>query len=223
MNYREDGYLADAMINYLVRLGWSHGDTEIFSRTELVEHFSIDDVNHSASRFDIEKLRWLNQHYIKTLDPAHLAPELAWQLQRSGVDAATGPALEDVVVALRERAQTLVEMADKAQVWFRPLDRYDEQAVAKHLGSGARPVLQQLLAVLEQLSDWQPAAIDGQIRAVCESLGLGLGKVAAPLRVAITGTQVSPSIDHTVYLCGKGEALRRIEAALARIGAAGEV
>ncbi len=221
MSYREDGFLAEAMINYLVRLGWSHGDTEIFSRIELVQHFSIDDVNHSASRFDLDKLRWLNQHYIKTTDPAKLALELGWHLQRAGIDAAAGPALEDVIVALRERAQTLLEMVDKARVWFQPLREYDEQAVAKHLGVAARPVLQQLLAVLEQLSDWQPESIDAQIRGVCEGLGLGLGKVAAPLRVAITGTQVSPSIDHTVYLCGKREALRRIEAALARIPEAG--
>ncbi len=217
MSYREDGFLAEAMINYLVRLGWSHGDTEIFSRIELVEHFSIDDVNHSASRFDLDKLRWLNQHYIKTSEPADLAPELGWHLQRAGIDASTGPALEDVIVALRERAQTLLEMVDKARVWFQPLREYDDLAVAKHLGVAARPVLQQLLAVLEQLSDWQPESIDAQIRGVCEGLGLGLGKVAAPLRVAITGTQVSPSIDHTVYLCGKSEALSRIEAALARI------
>lgn len=221
MSYREEGFLADAMINYLVRLGWSHGDTEIFSRIELVEHFSIDNVNHSASRFDLDKLRWLNQHYIKTIDPAELAPELAWHLQRAGIDSAGGPALEDVIVALRERAPTLLEMVDKARVWFQPLREYDDQAVSKHLGPAARPVLQQLLAVLEQLSDWQPASIDAQIRGVCEGLGLGLGKVAAPLRVAITGTQVSPSIDHTVYLCGKSEALARIEAALARIPEAG--
>lgn len=217
MSWREDGFLAEAMINYLVRLGWSHGDEEIFSREQLVEHFSIDNVNHSASRFDVDKLRWLNQHYIKTLDPVQLAGELAWHCQRMGLDTSSGPALADVVIALRERAATLVEMADKARVWFQPLREHDPQAVAKHLGAMAGPVLTRLHAVLAALPDWQPTTIDGAIRALCEELGLGLGKVAAPLRVAITGTQVSPSIDHTVYLCGQSEALARIERALALV------
>ena len=220
MSWRDDGFLAEAMINYLVRLGWSHGDEEIFSRAQLVEHFSIDDVNHSASRFDVDKLRWLNQHYIKTLDPAQLAGELAWHCQRIGLDTSQGPSLADVVVALRERAATLLEMAEKARVWFEPLNSHDPQAVAKHLGPQARPVLTRLRERLAGMTDWQPARIDAEIRALCEELGLGLGKVAAPLRVALTGTQVSPSIDHTVYLCGQSEAVARIERAMTLIGSA---
>ena len=220
MSWRDDGFLAEAMINYLVRLGWSHGDEEIFSRAQLVEHFSIDDVNHSASRFDVDKLRWLNQHYIKTLDPAQLSGELAWHCQRIGLDTSQGPSLADVVVALRERAATLLEMAEKARVWFEPLNSHDPQAVAKHLGPQARPVLTRLRERLAGMTDWQPARIDAEIRALCEELGLGLGKVAAPLRVALTGTQVSPSIDHTVYLCGQSEAVARIERAMTLIGSA---
>ncbi|PKM09019.1 MAG: glutamate--tRNA ligase [Gammaproteobacteria bacterium HGW-Gammaproteobacteria-4] len=221
MQYREDGFLPQALLNYLVRLGWSHGDQEIFSREEMVSLFRIEDVNHSASRFDVEKLSWLNQQYFKQSDPARIAPELEWHLRRIGIDPADGPAAADVVVALADRVKTLAEMAERARVWYQPLAQYDEAAVAKHLQPAVAPALVQVRDHLAGLREWTPAAIHDALDACAKALDLGLGKVAQPLRVAITGSQVSPSIDHTIYLAGRGEALNRIDAALDRIRDAG--
>jgi glutamyl-tRNA synthetase len=217
MQYRDDGFLPHAVLNYLARLGWSHGDQEIFSREEMIALFRIEDVNHSASRFDVDKLSWLNQHYLKTDDPDTLAPHFEWHLQAAGYDLDSGPAPADVIVALRDRVKTLKDMAERAAVWYRPLAGYDEAAVAKHLAGAAAP-LQAAHAQLEAVDAWTPATIDTALRAAAESLGIGMGKVAQPLRVAITGTAVSPSIEHTVYLAGRDEALRRIDAAMARAG-----
>jgi glutamyl-tRNA synthetase len=217
MQYRDDGFLPHAVLNYLARLGWSHGDQEIFSREEMVALFRIEDVNHSASRFDIDKLSWLNQHYLKTDDPEQLAPHFEWHLHAAGYDLDSGPKPADVIVALRDRVKTLKDMAERAAVWYRPLQDYDATAVAKHLAGAAAP-LQAVHAGLAGLADWTPASIDGALRSAAESLGLGMGKVAQPLRVAITGTAVSPSIEHTVFLAGRNEALRRIDAALAKTG-----
>lgn len=221
MQYRDEGYLPWALLNYIVRLGWSHGDQEIFSIDEMVRLFSIEDVNHSASRFDFDKLRWVNQHWLKHDDPARIAPHLEWQLRDLGLDPADGPAPADVVVALRDRCHTLREMAEKAWVWYAEFDAYDEAALAKHTGGRARDCLSAAHDALAAVpgADWSPAAIDAALRQAAEAVGEGLGKVAQPLRVALTGTAVSPSIDHTVYLAGQSRALARIERLLARLPA----
>jgi glutamyl-tRNA synthetase len=219
MQYRDDGFLPHALLNYLVRLGWSHGDQEIFSREEMIALFDIADVNTSAARFDLEKLSWLNQQYLKNDDPLEIAPAFEWQLRASGIDPASGPDPVDVVVALRERAHTLKEMAEKARVWYAPLEDYDEAAVAKHLRTAtARPALEAAHAQLAGLAEWSVENVHAAIEAAAAAIGQGMGKVAQPLRVALTGTQVSPSIDHTTFLAGRDEALRRIEAALSRTG-----
>jgi glutamyl-tRNA synthetase len=217
MQYRDDGFLPHALLNYLVRLGWSHGDQEIFSREEMIALFDIGDVNTSAARFDLEKLSWLNQQYLKTDDPLEVAPALEWQLRASGIDPAAGPDPVDVVVALRERVHTLKEMAEKARVWYAPLEAYDEAAVTKHLRTAtARPALEAVHAQLAGLAEWSVENVHAAIEAAAAAIGQGMGKVAQPLRVALTGTQVSPSIDHTTFLAGRDEALRRIEAVLPR-------
>jgi glutamyl-tRNA synthetase len=220
MQYREDGYLPHALLNYLVRLGWSHGDQEIFSKPEMIELFDIADVNSSASRFDFAKLGWLNQQYLKSDDPLELAPELEWHLRRLGIDPDRGPAPADVVVALRDRVHTLKEMAERAKIWYAPIEQWDDKAVTKHLkAAGAAEALQAAQAAFTALPEWSPEAIHAAIEEVAGKLGVGLGKIAQPLRVAMTGTQVSPSIEHTVYLAGRDVALRRIDDALARAGA----
>ncbi len=219
MQYRDDGFLPHALLNYLVRLGWSHGDQEIFSIAQMIELFDAADVNKAASRFDLEKLSWLNQQYLKNDDPAEVAVHLEWHLSAQGFDLRDGPAPADVVVALRDRARTLKEMAEKARVWYQPLLAFDETAVAKHLHTAtARAALEAALAQLAAVSQWQVEAIHGAIEAAAADIGEGMGKIAQPLRVAMTGTQVSPSIDQTVYLAGRDEALRRIEAAIGMIG-----
>jgi glutamyl-tRNA synthetase len=219
MQYRDDGYLPHALMNYLVRLGWSHGDQEIFSKDEMMSLFKIEDVNSKASRLDPDKLGWLNQHYLKSDDPNAVAKHFLWHLERAGYDLANGPKPADVVVALRDRVQTLKDMAERAAVWYLPLTTYDEAAVAKHLVPSAKAPLTAVRERLAALSEWSPEAVQGALAATGEALGLGLGKIAPSLRVAITGTQVSPSIEHTVFLAGQTQALDRIDAALARIAA----
>ena len=216
MEYRDAGFLPHAILNYLVRLGWSHGDQEIFSREEMIALFDIGDVNKAASRFDTEKLAWLNQHYLKTDDPQALAPEFEWHLARAGLDIADGPAPADVIVALRDRVHTLKEMAERAKIWYAPIAEWDEKAVAKHLKSdSAVAVLDEARARLADV-EWKPEPIHQAIERIAAKLELGMGKIAQPLRVAMTGTQVSPSIEHTIYLAGRAEALRRIDHAIAR-------
>jgi glutamyl-tRNA synthetase len=219
-DFRRDGYLPHAVLNYLARLGWSHGDQELFSIAELKALFAIEDCNSSAARMDMAKLGWVNAHYLKTDAPEDVAQHLAPLLAAAGYDLAQGPAPADVVIALRERAQTLKEMVEKAAVWYRPLETYDDAAVAKHLGAAAQAPLAAVREALAGLSTWSAEAVHGALQATAEALSLGLGKIAQPLRVAITGTQVSPSIDHTVYLAGREQALARIDAALAKIPAA---
>ncbi len=219
MQYREMGYLPHALLNYLARLGWSHGDQEIFSITEMQALFDLADVNAKAARMDPAKLGWLNQQYLKSDDPGAVAAQLVWHLQRCGYDLEKGPRPVDLVLALRERAQTLREMAEKSAVWFTPLTHYDEAAVAKFLKEGARAPLTQMRARLAALPEWAPEPIHGVVKDVAEALAIGMGKVAQPLRVAMTGTQVSPDIGYTVYLCGRDAALERIDAALARLPA----
>ena len=217
MQYRDAGFLPHALLNYLVRLGWSHGDQEIFSIAQMTSLFDLKDVNAKASRLDPAKLGWLNQQYLTSDDPAEVGRHLEWHLRRMGYDLAQGPSPADIVVALRDRVQTLKDMAERAAVWFQPLQHYDEAAVAKHLMPAARAPLADARERLAQLHSWSAEGVSQALHATAEALGLGMGKVAQPLRVAITGTQVSPDIAQTVYLAGQGEALKRIDAALARI------
>jgi len=219
MQYRDDGFLPHALLNYLVRLGWSHGDQEIFSRGEMIELFDVANVNHSAARFDLEKLSWLNQQYLKNDDPDEIAPHFEWHLAAAGYDIASGPAPADVIVALRDRARTLKEMAEKAAVWYGPIKDWDDAAVTKHLKSAtAVPALKAVHAQLAGLVEWKVENVHKAIEDAAAAIGEGMGKIAQPLRVAMTGTQVSPSIDHTVYLTGQSRAVARIEEALQRIG-----
>ena len=219
MQYRDMGYLPHALLNYLARLGWSHGDQEIFSIAEMTRLFDLKDVNAKAARMDPAKLGWLNQQYLKSDEPADVGKHLEWHLQQAGLKTDRGPAPADVVIALRDRVQTLKDMAERASVWYRPLTHYDDKAVAKHLKPESRAPLADMRARLDRLDAWTAEAIDAAFHAAVEASGLGMGKVAQPLRVAITGTQVSPDIAHTVYLAGREEALKRIDAALAKIPA----
>jgi glutamyl-tRNA synthetase len=219
MQYRDEGYLPHALLNYLVRLGWSHGDQEIFSIAEMTSLFDLKDVNAKASRLDPAKLGWLNQQYLKHDDPADVGRHLAWHLHQRGYDLANGPAPADIVVALRDRVQTLKEMADRAAIWFQPLAHYDDAAVAKHLTAAARAPLADARDRLAAIASWNVENVSAALHATAEALGLGMGKVAQPLRVAITGTQVSPDIAQTVFLAGQAQALERIDAALARVPA----
>jgi len=217
MQYRDDGFLPEAVLNYLVRLGWSHGDQEIFSVDEMIELFDLADVNKSASAFNTEKLCWLNQHYMKESDPQRLANLLEPHLQKLGIDPASGPDLVDVVEAQRERAQTLVEMAEISEFIYRDFSEYDEKAAKKNLRPVAADPLVQVKQALQSLEDWAPEALHQVIIDVSEAMGVKMGKVAQPLRVAVVGRAASPGIDVTLFLVGKEACLRRIDQALAFI------
>lgn len=219
MQYRADGYLPQALANHLVRLGWSHGDQEVFSRDEMLALFSIRDVNRKPSAFNTAKLDWLNQHYMKTLPAAEVARHLAWQFADQGIATQTGPSLEDVVAVQAERVKTLVEMAAQSRVFFEGYAELDPSAAKKHLRPVAARPLEAMLLALQALEDWSAGPLHEVIDRVAAQLEVGMGKVAQPLRVALTGSGVSPSIDKTLWLMGKKRSLEGIAKALKYIQA----
>jgi len=214
MQYREEGYLPEALLNYLVRLGWSHGDQEIFSLDEMIEKFDINDVNSAASSFNPEKLLWLNQQYIKNSDPEHIAHHLSWHLGKLGIDPAVGPDILEVIKVLQDRAKTLVEMAQGCVCFYKPFEEFDADAAKKHLRPVVQEPLQSLRDRLATLEPWRTEAIHQAITDIAEQFDLKMGKIGMPLRVAVTGGGVSPSIDVTMALIGKEACLRGIDKAL---------
>ncbi|BBL71072.1 glutamate--tRNA ligase [Methylogaea oryzae] len=214
MQYRDDGYLPEALLNYLVRLGWSHGDQEIFSIDEMIALFDVDNINHSASTFNPEKLLWLNHHHIMHGDPTHVAHHLRYHLGQLGVDPTDGPEPADVVVAQRERCKTLVEMAQASAFFYKDIHGYDEKAAKKNLTADSATALAALHDKLAALSQWEKVALHETVNAVAEELGIKLGGVAQPLRVAVSGTSVSPPIDATLALLGREKTLARLQQAM---------
>ncbi|OTQ56381.1 glutamate--tRNA ligase [Gilliamella apis] len=219
MQYRDDGYLPEALLNYLVRLGWSHGDQEIFSVPEMVSYFSLDAVSKSASAFNTEKLLWLNHHYINHLDADYVAQHLVWHMNQQGYDLDQGPDLITIVKLFGERCKTLKEMAESSSYCYQDFAEFDADAAKKHLRPVAKEPLEVVKAKIEAISDfdWQIDKIHHAIEATAAELEVGMGKVGMPLRVAVTGIGQSPSVDATVYAVGKKRTLARIDKALAYI------
>lgn len=216
MQYRDDGILPEALLNYLVRLGWSHGDQEIFSREDMVALFDIRDVHSAPAAINPKKLLWLNQHYLKTLPVDEIAARLTPFLEALGADLASGPVLASVVEAQRERAKTLVEMAASSLVFYREPNAPDTKG--QLLLESAAPALRVLRAVFAELADWRCESIHQSVESVAAAHGLAFGKLAQPLRVALTGTTVSPPIDVTCLLVGQTRCLARLDRALAFAG-----
>ena len=214
MQYREEGYLPEALLNYLVRLGWSHGDQEIFSLEELIEKFDVNDVNSAASTFNPEKLLWLNQQYIKNSDPEHIAHHLSWHLGKLGTDPADGPDILEVIKVQQDRAKTLVEMAQGCVCFYKPFDDFEPEAAKKHLRPVVQEPLQALRDKLSTLSPWNAESIHTAINDTAEQFDLKMGKIGMPLRVAVTGGGVSPSIDITMALIGQERCLQGVDKAL---------
>ncbi len=214
MQYRDDGYLPQALLNYLVRLGWSHGDQEIFSMQEMIDAFDLKHISKSPAAFNPEKLNWLNQHYLKTLPEQEVASYLEWQLQRLGIDFTNGPKLAQVVIALRERVKTTLEMAEKSRCFFLDKIELDPQAAAQHLTTNIYEPLQALHDQLVEVSEWQAARLHEVVANVVQKFNIGMGKLAQPVRVAVTGNTTSPSLDITLELIGRERVLQRLQHAL---------
>ncbi|MFK5894257.1 MAG: glutamate--tRNA ligase [Pseudomonadota bacterium] len=214
LNYRDDGYLPQALINYLVRLGWSHGDQEIFSVEEMIQLFDLKNVNKSASAINPDKLLWLNQHYIKNLDRKIVAEHLAYHMQKQGIDTQNGPALEKIVSALSERSKTLLEMALSSRYFYEDFESFDEKAAKKNLKEAAIEPLQYLLDEFSKIENWDGKKLHQIVLSAVDTLDLKLGKIAQPLRIAVTGSGASPSIDITLELIGKERVLKRIQKAI---------
>ncbi|MCD6040348.1 MAG: gltX 1 [Gammaproteobacteria bacterium] len=214
IQYREDGFLPEALLNYLVRLGWSYGDQEIFSKEELIKLFDIRGINKAPAAFNMEKLLWLNQHYIKTSLPERVAQELEWHMQRLGLHVSQGPPLSDIVKAQAERAKTLKEMAEKSRYFYSEV-HFSEEAIKKYLTTEEIPVLTSVRDELMNVLDWNKEALHQIISHISEKLGVKMGKIAQPLRVAVTGDTVSPPIDLTLALLGREKTLARLSHALA--------
>lgn len=214
MAYRDEGFLPEAMINYLVRLGWSHGDQEIFTKEELVDLFSLDQVGRSAGVFNPEKLLWLNAHYIKVGDPARLAPLMIEQLEKQGIDVTGGPEPQAVVKSLQERARTLVEMAEGAHFFYLDKVAYDEQDQSKFLTESQRALLEALRETFAADTSFRAAELKEKFQVVLDSLELGFGKGAQPLRVAMTGSRGGPDLFELIELLGREQVLRRLDQAL---------
>jgi glutamyl-tRNA synthetase len=209
MQYDEDGYLPEAVLNYLARLGWSHGDDEVFSLAQFVDWFDLDHITSSAAQFNTEKLTWLNQHYLKAADDARLAADVARRLARRGVDPEAGAPLESVVALYKERVTNLNELADASEpfcVQVRP----SAEMIEAHLTGAARDALRDLRARLAVCA-WEKAALAAALKETLAACGLKMPQVAIPLRVVLLGLPQSPSIDAVLEVLGRDEVLRRLD------------
>ncbi|MFV1951117.1 MAG: glutamate--tRNA ligase [Nitrospinota bacterium] len=224
LSYRDTGYLPGAMINYLVRLGWSYGDQEIFSKEELIEKFSIENIGKSAAVFNPEKLLWLNSHYIKTGDPLRLASYLRPHLLNEGIlpeSQASEISVEEiakVIPSLQERSKTLIEMARGTEFFFAKEIQYEEKAARKFLIPPIVPIFERLIHMFEKSENFDTDSLERIFTDITEKQGLKLGKIAQPVRVALTGKTVSPGIFDVISLLGKKRVVERLKMGIRYIG-----
>jgi len=208
MEYHRDGYLPEGMVNYLARLGWSHGNDEIFSREQLVEWFDPQHLSKSAAQWDPKKLNWVNAHYIKQSDNESLALAVTERIKaRGGNPAATN--LIDVVQLLKDRAETLEQLADAAMLFCGPFQPAGADLIAQHLTASAREVLKDFAQQAANI-DWTKEAIAGLIKTVLATHGLKMPQLAIPLRVAVAGTTQTPAIDAVLALLGRQVVMSRL-------------
>lgn len=212
LQYEDDGFLPEALANYLARLGWSHGDEEKFTREQMVEWFDLQHVKRAPAQYNLDKLMWLNGEYIKEADNNRLARLVSARIETRGGRITSGPALVDVVALLKDRAHTLNELADAALLFYRE-PTFDSATLAEHLNSSGRNVLQEFRKIAP--ASWKRAAINGAIKQIMSNLKLKMPRVAVPLRVAVTGQTQTPSIDAVLELVGREATLARLDAALA--------
>ncbi len=212
MAYRDAGFLPEALLNYLVRLGWSHGDQEVFSKSEMINLFELKDVNKAPSSFNRDKLLWLNQEHIKSIDISVLIHQLTWHLEQQNIDVSTGPKLYKVVNALKGRCRTLLEMVDGLKMFYQDFTVFDKKLANQQFNN--KVPLELLLAKLTKLDDWQAQQIKAIIQQVCDELSIGFGKVGQPFRLALSGDGNAGNIDKVAELVGKQRVLARVKMAL---------
>ena len=215
LEYQDQGYLPEALLNYLVRLGWSHGDQEYFTRDDMIAAFDVRDINKSASALNPEKMLWLNQQHLVKAQPKDVLPHLRWHLGRLGIYSQDDELLEGIILAQRERAKTLKEMAENSRFFFGEEVTLDPKAVEKHLTAEAKSLLGELRTRFAAIADWAAPAVHAALEGLAKEKALGLGKVAQPLRVAVSGGTVSPPIDVTLALLGQARTMARLDRALA--------
>ncbi|MGQ9684902.1 MAG: glutamate--tRNA ligase [Thiobacillaceae bacterium] len=211
LQYQEDGYLPEALINYLARLGWGHGDAEKFDLASFIQWFDVADVSHSAARFDQGKLTWLNQQYLKEADDGRLAKLVRPYLARQGIEPDGGPDLQRVISLLKERVSTVEELADAAHIFYRQALPTAAEVLEK-VDAAALPALETLRTAFATLS-WDRASLNQALKDIAKQHGLKMGQVGIPLRLLLFGTAQTPSIDLTLELLGRQETLRRLETA----------
>jgi len=214
LQYRDEGYLPEALLNYLVRLGWSHGDQEIFSMNEMTQLFDIKDVNKAASAINPDKLLWLNQHYIKTGESSYLSTLATSYLNSANLSLDGGPEVGQLFEIQKERVKTMIEFVEQSRFFYDDFEVFDEKAAKKNLRPVVLEPLSRLRELLAEVSDWSKDALHETLEKAALEFDVKLGKIAQPLRVAVTGGAVSPSIDDTLKLIGKERCLQRLDKAL---------
>ena len=214
LTYRDEGILPSALLNYLARLGWSHGDQELFTIDELIHAFNLNSLSRSPAIFDPEKLAWVNQHHMQTLPADELMQHLQPFLDKFGTVVTDKPAITEVLALLTPRSKTLIDLAEQVHYFYHAPTQYAEKAVQKILTADALPVLEHVLTQLQALNDWNPDALSTLVKNCVESLGVKMKLVAQPLRVALTGDTNSPSINVTLHLIGQAACCERITTAI---------
>ncbi len=217
LDYRDEGYLPEALINYLVRLGWSKGNQEIFSLEELKSSFDIHAIHASAGAINPDKLLWLNQHYLKTLPSQDIGERLKPFLEQLGADISSGPILAEVVEQQCERCKTLSEMAQKSLFWYSDNIEVDEKAANKHLKESCLPQTELFVEKLNNISDWTEEAIHTCLQEVLTELDIKMGKLGPIIRIAVSGNTMSPAINVTLHLLGRERTMSRLEAVVEKI------
>ena len=217
MAYKDMGYLSEALINYLARLGWSHGDQEIFSTKELIEYFDTDSIGKSAGVFNPDKLLWLNSHYIKETPDGEMAEMLAPLIEKRGCNLSAGPPVTAIIPFLKERGKTLVEMAQLAEFYYIDEVKFDEKAKEKALKTESAHMLKNVADGLEKLGHFSEEGLEIFFKKVAEEEGLKFGKIAQPVRFAITGGTASPGLYEVISLLGREKTVKRIRKALEEI------
>ena len=214
LKYKNDGYLHEAILNYLVRLGWSKGDQEVFSIEEMISEFDIKDVNKSASRINDEKLLWLNQEYLKNADNVYLKNLLVDIFNELSIQTDTGPDLNDLIEVQKKRTITLRDMAEQSIIFYIDSIQYDAKLAEKFLKPIVLEPMQTLYKLLENMNEWNNENLKEAIEKSANSYDIKMAKLAQPLRVAVTGKNISPSIDDTLRLLGKKNTLKRLNSAI---------